>query len=76
VEIKVGIQHINREIVVETNQSASDIQRAFQNAIDGNGSGVFTLTDERGRKVLIPADRIGYVDIGEENARHVGFGSV
>jgi hypothetical protein len=76
VEIKVGIQHVNREIVVETNQSASDIQRAFQNAIDGNGSGVFTLTDERGRKVLIPADRIGYVDIGEENARHVGFGSV
>jgi uncharacterized protein DUF3107 len=76
VEIKVGIQHVNREIVVETNESASDIQRAFQNAIDGNGSGVFTLTDERGRKVLIPADRIGYVDIGEENARHVGFGSV
>jgi hypothetical protein len=26
--------------------------------------------------VLIPADRIAYLDIGEENARHVGFGSV
>jgi hypothetical protein len=76
VEIKVGIQHVNREIVVETNTSASDIERAFENAIDGNGSSVFTLTDERGRKVLIPADRIGYLDIGEENARHVGFGSV
>ena len=75
-EIKVGIQHVNREIVVETNKSAADIERAFENAIDGNGSGVFTLTDERGRKVLIPADRIGYLDIGEENARHVGFGSV
>jgi hypothetical protein len=24
---------------------------------------------------LIPADRIAYLDIGEENARHVGFGS-
>jgi hypothetical protein len=76
VEIKVGIQHVNREIVVETNKSAADIQRAFENAIDGNGSGVFTLTDDRGRKVLIPADRIGYLDIGEENARHVGFGNV
>jgi hypothetical protein len=76
VEIKVGIQHVNREIMVETSKSAADVQRAFENAIDGNGSGVFTLTDERGRKVLIPADRIAYVDIGEENARHVGFGSV
>jgi hypothetical protein len=37
---------------------------------------VFTLTDEHGRKVLIPAERIAYVDIGEENARRVGFGAV
>ncbi len=34
------------------------------------------MTDERGRKVLIPAAKIAYVDLGEENARHVGFGSV
>jgi hypothetical protein len=76
VEIKVGIQHVNREIVVETNKSASDVERAFESAIGKGGPDVFTLTDERGRKVLIPADRIAYLDIGEENARHVGFGSV
>ena len=73
-EIKVGIQHINREIVVETSKSASDVEKAFSAAVGGDG--VFSLTDERGRKVLIPADRIAYLDIGEENARHVGFGSV
>jgi hypothetical protein len=76
VEIKVGIQHVTREIVVETTKSAADVQKAFEDAIDGNGTGVFALTDEHGRKVLIPADRIAYVDIGEENARRVGFGSV
>jgi hypothetical protein len=74
VEIKVGIQHVNREIVLETNKSASDVEKAFSAAVGGDG--VFSLTDERGRKVLIPADRIAYLDIGEENARHVGFGSV
>jgi Protein of unknown function (DUF3107) len=26
--------------------------------------------------VLIPASKIAYVDLGEENARHVGFGAV
>ena len=75
-EIKVGIQHVTREIVVETTKSAADVQKAFEDAIAGNGTGVFALTDEHGRKVLIPADRIAYVDIGEENARRVGFGSV
>jgi hypothetical protein len=76
VEIKVGIQHVTREIVVETTESAADVQKAFEEAMNGNGSGVFTLTDEHGRKVLIPAERIAYVDIGEENARRVGFGAV
>jgi hypothetical protein len=74
VEIKVGIQHVNREIVVETTDSAADIEASLANAMSQET--FFTVTDERGRKVLIPAAKIAYVDLGEENARHVGFGSV
>ena len=54
-EIKVGIQHVNREIVVETTESAADVEQAFAEAVETDG--VFTLTDEHGRKVLIPAVR-------------------
>lgn len=74
-EVKVGIQHVNREIVLESKDSAADVEKAFHAVVDGGG-GVFSLTDEHGRKVLIPVDRIAYVDIGEENVRRVGFGSV
>jgi len=74
VEVKVGIQHVTRELVVETTQSAAEVEKAFQAAL--NDTGVFSLTDEHGRKVLVPADRIAYVDIGEEMARRVGFGAV
>ena len=73
-EIKVGIQHVNREIVVETTESAADIEASLATAMSDET--FFTVTDERGRKVLIPATKIAYVDLGEENARHVGFGSV
>lgn len=73
-EIKVGIQYVNREVVVETNQTAAEIERAFSDAV--NADAVFSLTDEHGRKVLIPAAKVAYVDLGEENARRVGFGSV
>jgi hypothetical protein len=72
VEIKVGIQHVNREIVVETTESASSVEEAYAEAVTSGG--VLTLKDERGRKVLIQASAISYVDIGEESARRVGFG--
>jgi len=72
VEIKVGIQHVNREIVVESTESAATIEKAFETAVTEGG--VFTVVDQQGRKVLIPAVKIAYLDLGEENARRVGFG--
>ncbi|MET1004368.1 MAG: DUF3107 domain-containing protein [Propionibacteriaceae bacterium] len=71
-EIKVGIQHVNREIVVETTESAASVEEAFTKATASGG--VLTLNDERGRKVLIQSSTISYIDIGEESARRVGFG--
>ena len=73
-EIKVGIQHVNREVVVETTETAADVERAFSDAVEN--AAVFTLADERGRRVLIPSSKIAYVDLGEENARKVGFGTL
>ncbi|QLQ15893.1 MAG: DUF3107 domain-containing protein [Micropruina sp.] len=72
-EVKVGIVHAAREVTVETEESAEAIAKAFADALDG---GVLTLTDERGRRVLIPGDKIAYLDLGQEHARRVGFGSV
>jgi Protein of unknown function (DUF3107) len=72
VEIKVGIQHVSREIVVETTESASSVEEAYTKAVES--SGLLTLKDERGRKVIIQASVISYLDIGEESTRRVGFG--
>jgi len=72
VEIKVGIQHVNREIAVDTTESAAAVEEAYVRAVSEDG--VLTLRDERGRKVLIKASVISYLDIGEESSRRVGFG--
>jgi uncharacterized protein DUF3107 len=74
VEIKVGIQYVNREVVVETDESSAQVEKSFAAAVS-DGS-VLTLTDNRGRRVLIPGDKIAYLELGEENARRVGFGSL
>lgn len=72
-EIKIGIQDIARELTVETEATAAEVEKNLQAAlVDG---GLLTLSDEKGRKVLIPVAKIAYLDLGQEQTRRVGFGS-
>jgi len=74
VEIKIGIQHVAREITVETESTAKDVEANLEKAL-ADGS-LLAVTDEKGRKVLVPADKIAYVDLGQEKPRTVGFGAL
>ena len=71
-EVKIGVQHAPREIVLESEQSVEDVESAVSEALSGK-SRLLSLVDEHGRKVLVPADRLAYVEIGEPTTRKVGF---
>ncbi|WP_329174990.1 MULTISPECIES: DUF3107 domain-containing protein [unclassified Streptomyces] len=73
-EVKIGVQHAPREINIESAQSAAEVEKAVADALSGDAK-LLSLEDEHGRKVLIPADRLAYVEIGEPAARRVGFGA-
>jgi hypothetical protein len=75
VEVKIGVQHAPREIVLESGQSAEEVERAVADALAGKAQ-LLSLSDDKGRKVLIPADRIAYVELGEPAQRRVGFGAL
>jgi len=72
-EVKVGIRDIAREVVVETAATAAEVERQLEAALRDDQ--VFALADDKGRKVLIPARTIAYVDLGQEHVRAVGFGA-
>ncbi|TDC12534.1 DUF3107 domain-containing protein [Streptomyces sp. 8K308] len=74
-EIKIGVQHTPREIVLESGQSAEEVERAVADALASENQ-LLSLVDERGRKVLVPSNRIAYVEIGVQAARRVGFGAL
>lgn len=74
VEIKIGIQNVTREVTIEANISAEEVAAQVTEAINSNG--VLSLTDDKGRQLLVPAATIGYVDCGPESTRRVGFGAV
>jgi hypothetical protein len=73
VEIKVGVVDTPREITVESDETAEAITKAVSSSID-KGT-LLSLTDSRGRTVLVPSAKIAYVEIGPAASRKVGFGS-
>ncbi|WP_016907560.1 MULTISPECIES: DUF3107 domain-containing protein [Streptomyces] len=74
-EVKIGVQHAPREIVVETKKAADEVESAVTAALSGDVK-VLTLVDEHDRKVLVPSDRVAYVELGEPTGRKVGFGTI
>ncbi|MFI7244202.1 DUF3107 domain-containing protein [Streptomyces qinglanensis] len=74
-EVKIGVQYAPREIVMESKQTPDEIESAVAAALE-KGSGLLGLEDEHGRKILVPAERIAYVEIGEASGRKVGFGAI
>ena len=72
-EVKIGIQSVPRELVVETKSPPEEVERLLAAAVaDG---GVFILNDDKGGRVLVPADKIAYLEIGGAEPRRVGFGN-
>ncbi|MFI0814555.1 DUF3107 domain-containing protein [Streptomyces sp. NPDC021098] len=74
-EVKIGVQHAPREITLECGQSAEEVERVVADALSGKAQ-LLSLVDEHGRKVLVPADRLAYIEIGEPSARKVGFSAL
>jgi hypothetical protein len=75
VELKIGVQSVPREIVIETPMTPDEIEQALTTALDTDG-GIFRITDDNGGQVLIPSDKVGYVEIGMAESKRVGFGSM
>jgi hypothetical protein len=74
VEVKIGVQDANRELVVESTQSREEVVALLRSALV-DADGVLELSDERGRTVLVPTAKLAYLELGEDSARRVGFGN-
>ena len=71
-EVKIGVQHANRELVIETDEKAEAIEGLVADAL-GQGGTLLSLTDSKGRRTIVPADKIAYVEIGGGVSGAVGF---
>ena len=73
-EVKIGIQNVGREIVFESSQTADAVADVVAGALSAQKE--LRLKDDKGRLIMVPAGSIGYVEIGAEEVRRVGFGAL
>ncbi len=73
-EVKIGVQYAPRELVLESAQNPEEVASAVAEALTNET--VLTLVDEKGRRVLVPVDKLAYVEIAEAEQRRVGFGAM
>ena len=72
-EVKIGVQQAAREVVLESTSTPDEVVAQVSAAVaDG---GVLILGDDKGRTVVIPGDKIAYVEIGAAERGRIGFGT-
>ena len=71
-EVKIGVQNANRELVIDMNDEGDDVEKAVVQALQ---DGVLSLVDSKGRRLVVPADKLAYVEIGSPTVGQVGFRS-
>jgi hypothetical protein len=74
VDVRIGVTYTPKEIEVELGDDAADqVVKDVEAALSGAAS-VLWLTDRRGRRVGIPADKVAYIELGSPaEERRVGF---
>jgi hypothetical protein len=72
VEVKIGVADTTRELVLASTQSQDEVEALVAEALK-DASGSLRLTDDKGRRVVVPTARLAYVEIAPADTRRVGF---
>ncbi len=72
--VRIAVTNISSELAFESTTSPAEIKAAVAAAIAAGTP--LSMTDARGHEIVVPADKIGYVEIGQPTERRVGFGAV
>jgi hypothetical protein len=72
-DVKIGISDSTNELNIECENSQSEVIAKVSEAI--KSSSVLSLSDSKGREILVPFNKISYVEVGESADRRVGFAS-
>ncbi|GAA2915302.1 hypothetical protein JOD62_002469 [Microbacterium keratanolyticum] len=71
-EIRIGIINTGRELSFETHTAADEIRGLVTSALE-QSTPIVSFTDVKGNSFIVPTANIGYVELGTEESRRIGF---
>jgi hypothetical protein len=74
VEVKIGVQQAAREVVLESAQTPDEVVTLVSAAVKDKTA--LVLADDKGRTVVVPGDKIAYVEVGAAERGRLGFGAL
>ncbi|RNM17555.1 DUF3107 domain-containing protein [Nocardioides pocheonensis] len=72
-EVKIGVIHASRELTIDTALEAGEVEEQVREALASGG--LLSLADAKGRRVVVPVEKLAYVEIATSSAGQVGFRS-
>ncbi len=73
-EVRIAVTHVSGDLTFECPLSPAEIRAAVATALSSGKP--LELTDIRGHEIIVPADKIAFVEVGNPAARRVGFGAL
>ena len=77
-EVKIGVSDSPRDLVFNSSQTPEEVEALVKAALAGTGAkgaaDLLALTDDKGRRILVQAAKITYIEIGAADKGRVGFG--
>ena len=73
-EVRIAVTYVSGDLTFESPLSSADILSAVTAALASGKP--LELTDIRGHEIIVPADKIAFVEVGDPAARRVGFGAL
>jgi hypothetical protein len=73
-QVRIAVTDVSSELSFECPTTPDEIKALASTALASGAP--LILTDVRGREILVPAAKIGYIEIGEPVERRVGFGAL
>lgn len=76
-DVRIGVTNSMRELDLDVDDSIDrdDLKSHIEAAL-GTEGGMLHMQDRRGREVIVPSDKVAYVEIGSPHeGRTIGFTS-
>jgi hypothetical protein len=72
-EVKIGVTHASRELIIDTSLEAGEVEEHVREALSKGD--VLSLSDAKGRRIVVPVEKLAYVEITTSSVGQVGFRS-